>query len=208
MKNKKFLLTTVLPITLSLIAGILILTVNTEFTINMKARSIVSAEKKKFADDIDTLKSKKDDLTKQAAGYDETLLHNEQLYNEIEALGTTLNDYVTDIASAKDTIAELDIIIADKEAYCSSMTELQQETEGEIISLKSGDYKCPSQLKAGRYTAEGKGKIYLYSIANTLKEEAIDLATIDTHSYTFNISSGESIKIDGNVTLKKIETQN
>lgn len=206
MQNKKFLLTTVLPVALSIVVGILIIAINNNFILKSKARTIVMSEKKEFTANINSLKSEEKELTKASAAYDEILAQNTFLIEEVETLKSTHDGYVADIESAKSTIAELDTIIADKQAYYDSLSGIEQETEGDSISLRTGDYKCPSSIKPGRYTAEGTGKIYFYTIANTLKDK-IDLSVTDTHSYTFDITSGESIKIDGSLTLTKVDAQ-
>ncbi len=203
MQNKKFLLTTALPIALSVVAGILIIVINNSFILESKARSTVASEKKEFLSNIKELRAEKKQLTKEAEGYDAELKQNTMLIEEVEALKTTLDEYTADIEAANNTVLELDTAISEKQAYYDSLSELEDETVSDTKTLKSGDYKCPSSIKAGRYTAEGTGKIYFYTIANTLKDKA-DLSTIDTHSYSFEITSGESLKIDGSVTLKKI----
>ncbi len=203
MQNKKFILTTVLPVALSIVIGILIIVINNNFILKSKAHAIVATEKKDFSNKIKSLKSEEKELLQTSAEYDLTLTQNTLLVEEVETLKHTLDGYVADIEAANSTIAELDTSITDKQAYYDSLSGLQSETEGDVITLKTGDYKCPSGIKAGRYTAEGNSKIYFYTIANTLKDK-VDLSVIDTHSYSFDIASGESIKVDGNVTLKKI----
>lgn len=207
MKNKKFLITTVLPIAISLIIGILIVTVTNNFILKSKANSIVESEKKEFINNINALKSEKAQLEATEAEYDEILTQNKALVEEVETLKGTLDEYVSDIASAQSTLADLDSRIAEKQAYLNSISGLTTESESTVITLKKGEYKCPSTIKEGRYTIEGSGTVYVYTIANNLKEK-FDLSVIDTHSYTFDITSGETLKVESTSTLKKIDAEN
>lgn len=204
MKNKKFLLTSALPVALSLLIGIPIITVTNDFILKSKASSIVAAEKKDYSSEIKSLESEKKALEAKSEEYDTALKENTAHLEEIEALKSSLEAYTSDLQKATETIAGLDKSIADKQAYLGSLSDLQTAAETETVKLKSGDYKCPSDLKEGRYTAEGSGKLYFYTIANTLKD-IVDLSVTDSHSYTFDIVSGESIKAESEITLTRLE---
>lgn len=203
MTKKKFLLTVVLPVCLSIIAGLLIIILNYNNVLGTRARAVVSNEKAQLNEEISQLSAEKDSLTAQISSYDETLSANASEVQEIDTLSNELQTYTTDIENMKSRITEIDSQISEKSIYLSGLDTLPKESEGEKITLSKGEYKCPADIKAGRYRAEGSGIIYIYSIANSLTAKE-DLSTIDTHSYTFDIKSGESIKIDDSVTLTEV----
>ena len=111
--------------------------------------------------------------------------------------------YGTSESELRKKIAEAEKKISEKTEYLSSITDIPVEVQGEKKTLKSGEYKSPSQIKAGRYTAEGNGTIYLYTISNSLRLKE-NLSLINSHSYTFEITSGETLKIDGTVSITEL----
>lgn len=203
MSKKRFILTVVLPVCISLLIGILIIVLNNNFILNSRAIAIVASEKSNFNSQISELKKERDKLEGEIADYDKTLADNSLLTEEVEALKSELEHYVSDVDAAKARSEKLKVQITEKKTYLDSLSKIESETEGDSLKLSDGEYKCPSELPSGRYKAEGTGKLYRYSISNslTLKE---DLSTIDTHSYTFDLEAGETIKIEGTLTLTEL----
>lgn len=203
-KNKKFFLTVILPVFVSIVVGIIIVALNSNALLKTQATAVVSGEKNKFAAEMSKLKSEKKELSQTAAKYDKMLEENQLLLEEINALTAELNDYTTAIEKAKETITSLDTSITEKTSYNDSLSSLSADTDGSSKSYKDTKLNIPTDLKAGRYRADGEGKLMIYTIAGTLQDKQ-DLSLLDTHSYTFDISSGQSVKIEGALSLTEIK---
>lgn len=202
-KNKNFLLTVILPIFVSIIIGIVIVVLNSNALLKTQATAVVSGEKSKFTLEMSKLKSEKKELSQTAAKYDKMLEENQLLLEEINSMTAELNDYTAAIEKAKETITSLDTSISEKTSYNESLSSLSADTDGSSKSYKDTKLNIPTDLKAGRYRADGEGKLMIYTIAGTLRDKQ-DLSLLDTHSYTFDISSGESVKIEGSLSLTEI----
>ena len=203
LKNKNFLLTVILPIFISIIIGVIVIVLNSENILHTQSSAVIASEKKQMSDNMSDLKVEKKELMRKAAEYDKTLEDNQILIDEIKALTDELNDYTENIESAQTTITELDSAIADKTAYNESLTSVSGGEIGKSKSYTNIKLQIPSDLKAGRYTAEGKGTLLIYTIAGSLREKQ-NLSLLDTHSYTFDIASGEAIKIEGTLSITEI----
>lgn len=203
LKNKSFIITVILPIFISIIVGVVIIVLNSNSILKTQASTAVALEEKKMNQEITTLKSQKSELSVTAAEYDQTLEDNRLLLEEVTALKEELNDYTSSIEKAKETITELDNSIAEKTAYNENLSQLSSNNPGNTKSYTNTKLNVPSDIKAGRYKAEGKGTLMIYTIAGTLQDKQ-NLSIIDTHSYTFDISSGQSVKIDGTLSLTEI----
>ncbi len=200
MRNKKFYLTTVLPILLSVVAAVVIVLLNSSSILHTRAATRVANEKGAMRAGISDMKNEQKELRREEAEYDKVIEDNQKLIGEVESLRQELESYNTDINRGAEKNSGLDASLADKQTYLDSLNDIQPETEGGTRKLKEGTYKSPADLPAGKYRAEGSGKLYLKDISNRQKDKA-DLATTDTHSYVFEIAEGESIKTEGDITL-------
>ena len=116
-----------------------------------------------------------------------------------------MEEYNKSIEHAKQTIAELDTSIAQKTEHMESLQSLASNIAGKTKVYKDTKLNIPLDMKSGRYKAEGTGTLMIYSISGTaLSDKVTDLSLIDTHSYTFDIESGQSIVIKGTVSLTEI----
>lgn len=203
LKNKNFLLTFFLPIGISLIIGVVIISLNSQSILNTKATAQIISEKNEMNSGISTLSAEKKDLLYTEADYNRQIEDNRLLFDEIQALTTELNSYIESIDAANQTIARLDKTIAEKKAYNESLNSLSPQTQTGTKKYSNIKLNIPQDLAAGRYKAEGTGTLLIYTIASTLEEKQ-NLSVLDSHSYTFNLSSGQSIKIEGTLSLTKI----
>ncbi|MGN0163848.1 MAG: coiled-coil domain-containing protein [Candidatus Ornithomonoglobus sp.] len=207
MNRKKFILTIVVPVAVSIIIGIIIIIFSNSFIIPSKVRVAADSEKSRLGAETAELQKQKEELEKQIEAYDNEISKCESLLTEIQKRQDTLEDYESELEETKEKIAGLDKQIEEKNNILNALSDVKEETEGESKELDEGEYKCPADIAAGRYTIEGDAKIYLYSLANTLSKKE-DLSTLDTHSFKLEITSGESLKVEGGkVTLKSIETK-
>lgn len=204
LKNKKFFLTSVLPVIISVILGVIIVSVNNNLIINIRANSTVNSEKEQMQKDIKDFEDQKISLQYTAADLDKKIEDDRILFEEIQALKKELEDYNTDIADAKTTIGQLDTSISEKSKYNANLDRLNNQSVVSEKTYTNIKLNIPGDVSAGRYKATGKGKLYIYTIANTLQEKQ-DLSLLDSNSYTFSISSGQYIKIEGTITLTNIE---
>ncbi len=203
-KNKKFILTAVLPIIISIILGIIIIAVNSNMIINMRAKATISNEKEQMEKDINSFEDQKISLQYTAANLDKKIEDDRILLEEILALEKELENYNNDIADANTTITQLDNSIAEKTKYNENLDKLSNQSVTSEKTYTDVKLNVPNDISSGRYTATGTGKLFIYTIANTLQEKQ-DLSLLDSHSYTFNISSGQYIKIEGTITLTNIK---
>ena len=203
LKSKNFILTVILPIFISIVAGIVIIVLNSHSVLKTQASAVVANEKRAMNSAMSDLKSEKKDLKYEAAEYDKTLEDNRLLLDEVNALTAELNDYTTSIENAKETITALDTSISEKKAYNESLASMSGNDTGGTKSYTNAKLNIPSDLKAGRYKAEGKGTLMIYTIASTLQDKQ-NLALLDTHTYTFDITSGQSLKIEGTLSVTEI----
>ena len=206
LKNKNFVLTVILPIFVSIIIGIIIIVLNSTSILHTRATANVENEKRIMKTEMASMKKEREALLYDAADYDKTLEDNRLLVEEVDALKEDLNDYNESIEAAKEDIEELDIAIEEKTAYIESLSGLTNGELGSSQSFTNVKLNIPTDLKAGRYTAEGTGTLMIYNIAGSLQDNQ-NLSLLDTHSYTFNISSGQSINIEGTLSLTEIIEQ-
>lgn len=195
-----FILTFIVPICLSVIAGILVVALNSRSILHTRAASIVEYEKSEMRDKISELKDEKKELEQKEAEYTKEISKNELLRSEIDALKENIKGYDSDIARASEKNAELDKALNEKQAYLEGLSDIAPVGPGGKYTLKDDDYKCPSDIPAGKYIAKGSGKLYLKDISNRRKDKA-DLSTIESNTYTFEIASGESLTVEGSVEL-------
>ena len=201
MKAKtRFILTVIVPICLSVVAGIAVVILNSKSILHTRAAAIVEYEKSEMKDKIHDLKDEKKQLERKEAEYNKLIKQNELLRSEIEALKKSIEDYDSDIERATEKDAELDKEIEQKQDYLDGLSEISPDTPGGKYKLRDGDYKCPSDIPAGKYLAKGTGKLYIKDIANRRKDKA-DLATIESNSYTFEIAAGESLTAEGEIEI-------
>ncbi len=203
LKNKNFLLTIILPIFISTIIGIIVIVLNSTSVIDIQSGAVINREKREMNSAMSELKKEKKELTYKAAEYDKVLEDNRILLDEITALNDELTEYINNIASAKDTVAQLEQSITDKTEYNESLNNLSGNEQGKTRSYSNVKLAIPGELKSGRYKAEGKGTIMIYTIAGTLQDKQ-NLSVLDTHSYTFDIISGQTLKIEGTLSLTEI----
>lgn len=202
-KNKNFLLTVIVPIFISIIAGIIIIVLNSKSILMTRATTTIETEKRTMTREMNKLNSEKDNLELDAARYDKTLKENQILVNEVAALTEDLAYYMSGIEKANSTITELDATIEAKTAFNNSLDGVTSSQPGATLSFTDRKLNIPTDLKDGRYKAEGTGTLMIYTIAGTLQDKK-DLSLTDTNTYTFDIASGQSLKIEGTLSITEI----
>ena len=204
MNKLRFYLTIILPICLSVVLGILIVVLNFNSVLQSRTAAKVDKEKSDMQREISLLKERQKELEREEAKYDKIIEENETIISETNALSAELKAYDDDIARASEANDTLDKSLTEKQAYLSGLSDLPTVTDGKKYALKNGNYKCPSDIPSGKYRAEGTGKLYLKDISNRIKDR-VDLSTLETGSYVFEISSGESVNTDGVITLTSLK---
>ena len=202
-RNKNFLLTVILPIFISIIAGIVIIVLNSKSILLTRATASVEAEKRAMTHEMSELNSEKDELTAISAEYDKTLEENKFLLSEVTRLTEDLANCITEIENAGLIIKELDTAIDTKTAFNNSLEGVTASKPGDTLKFTNKKLNIPTDLKAGRYKAEGTGTLMIYTIAGTLQDKK-NLSLTDTNTYTFDIASGQSLKIEGTLSITQI----
>lgn len=202
-RNKNFLLTVILPIFISIIAGIVIIVLNSKSILLTRATASVEAEKRAMTHEMSELNSEKDELTAISAEYDKTLEENKFLLGEVIRLTEDLANCITEIENAGLIIKELDTAIETKTAFNNSLEGVTASKPGDTLKFTNKKLNIPTDLKAGRYKAEGTGTLMIYTIAGTLQDKK-NLSLTDTNTYTFDIASGQSLKIEGTLSITQI----
>ena len=202
-RNKNFLLTVILPIFISIIAGIVIIVLNSKSILLTRATASVEAEKRAMTHEMSELNSEKDELTAISAEYDKTLEENKFLLGEVTRLTEDLANCITEIENAGLIIKELDTAIETKTAFNNSLEGVTASKPGDTLKFTNKKLNIPTDLKAGRYKAEGTGTLMIYTITGTLQDKK-NLSLTDTNTYTFDIASGQSLKIEGTLSITQI----
>ncbi|MBQ3425577.1 MAG: hypothetical protein IJH37_00340 [Clostridia bacterium] len=201
MKSKTHLiLTFIVPVCISVLAGIIVVVLNSRSILHTHAASVVEFEKNDMREKISDLKDEKKELERKEAEYTKEISKNELLTSEIEALKENIASYDSDIERVSEKNAELEKSIEEKQSYLDGLSDISADKPGGKYSLKDKDYKCPSDIPAGKYVAKGTGKLYLKDISNRRKDK-VDLSTIESNTYTFEIASGESVTVEGTIEL-------
>ncbi|MCH5211915.1 MAG: hypothetical protein J1G06_02780 [Oscillospiraceae bacterium] len=188
-------------------AGIVIVVLNNKSILHTRAEARVAGERSMMNSEMTSMREEQKTLRRDEAKYDKIIEDNQSVINNVESLRSQLALYDTDLENANATNAELDNSISENQAYLDSLNSIKETTDGEERTLKDGNYKSPSDLSPGKYRAEGTGIILLKNIANAQKDR-IDLSITDTHSYVFEIASGESINVNGEITLTELISEN
>ena len=145
-KNRNFLLTVILPIFISIIAGIVIIVLNSQSILNTRATATVENEKKIMNSEMAELNSEKEDLKYKVAEHNKTLEENRLLVEEVTALTEELATYNTNIETAKTTIKELDVSIESKTAYYNSLSSMSGTDTGTTVSYTDKKLNIPIYL--------------------------------------------------------------
>ncbi len=200
MKRLQFYLTIALPIALSFALGILVIILNSNSILHTQAVTRVNAEKSGMQSEISNARAELSSLKKEEAEYDRLIGENSALIDEIKHLTDELEQYKSDIDRVTASNSELTKSLEEKKSYLEGLNSIKSYSDGGKFKLKDKTYKCPADIPAGRYKAEGKGKLHLISISNNAKDSK-DLSTTESNTYVFDIASGESVRVEGTVEL-------
>lgn len=204
MRNKKILAAVLTPLAIGIAAGAAIVLCHNSFGTEAYCLSLINGEKNEMQSSINKLIDERKKLLSDNDQYDITINENGLKTSEIDSLIEEYKQYNSKLEELQQTYNEMNNQINTKKAYVEQLEKISNSVSGEKQTLKAGEYKCPSQLSAGRYIIEGTGYFYIYSIANTasLKE---NLSTIDTHSFVFDIREGETLKLDEDCSITSVE---
>lgn len=204
MISKKIFLAATIPLVIAVAAGSAIIICHNSFGNETYCLSLVANEKNEMQNSIDELVSKRKQLLSDNDKYDILINENGLKTSEIDSLIEEYDSYTLKLDELKENETSLDDQIITKKSYIEQLDQISVPVTGEKKTFSAGEYKCPSQIPAGRYMIEGSGYFYIYSIANTasLKE---NLSTIDTHSFVFDIAEGESIKLTEECSISSVE---
>lgn len=170
-----------------------------------KARPTLYTEITAFEEGTAQTKAQNEELEKQLEDIDTELSSKNTVNNYYMEYKKTHDDLNTEISDLKKQSSDLDSAIAEKQSELNGTEGLTQGKKGKTYNLTSEEiYTCPDKIPASRYTAKGSGTFTIMTSSGKARaSQNLDVAY--DHSYTFNLSEGEKIKVTGSVTLTEIK---
>lgn len=188
---------------------ILILAVSSVFF--TYGHAVKSQAKNNFQNELSSLETENYKLEKKRSELKDYVSETESDIETKYEIGLEAEEYTSKLEAVKQeaeaaeqTLAELEASIEKKQEYLKQADSIKPLTEGNIISVTAETLECPSDISPGRYIAEGSGNLLIYTSANKLRISEI-LTSIDTNSFTFDIESGESVKVTDSVIFTELK---
>ena len=125
----------------------------------------------------------------------------------------TVNGYYMEYKKKHDSLAEEISALQSRIAQLDSDIEKMKKNSGSVAETKKGSkrtltanksYICPIQIPEGRYVAEGNGILTVLKSSGRARISQNLTATYN-HSYTFDLSEGETIQVSENITLTELK---
>lgn len=188
---------------------ILILAVSSVFF--TYGHAVKSQAKNNFQNELSSLETENYKLEKKRSELKDYVSETESDIETKYEIGLEAEEYTSKLdavkqeaEAAEQTLAELEASIEKKQEYLKQADSIKPLTEGNIISVTAETLECPSDISPGRYIAEGSGNLLIYTSANKLRISEV-LTSIDTNSFTFDIESGESVKVTDSVIFTELK---
>ncbi len=169
-----------------------------------KAKREIRAEMKVFGDENERLEQKRADLKNEISDFEEKIDSKNEVAEEAEEYMTEYENLKSGVDEAEKTLSEMNLSIERKKAYLEQSKDIKKLSEGKSVYASDKTLKCPSDIAEGRYIASGGGNLLVYNSSDSLRISE-NLGSIDTNSFTFDISAGESVKAAGSVTFTELK---
>lgn len=189
-------------------AVIVILAVSAGFFAHSHATK--SQAKNNFKNELSALETENYKLEKKRSELKDSVSETESDIEAKNEIGLEAEEYINkleatrqEVEAANQTLSNLETSIEKKQEYLKQADSIKPPVEGNILSVMSETLDCPSDISPGRYIAEGSGNLLIYNSSNKLRISE-NLTNIDTNSFTFDIESGESIKVTDSVTFTEL----
>ena len=164
------------------------------YNIHSQASMLLNREISELNTQYNNINSQKQMLENQKKDLQSQISDKSYINKEIETSVKQTDKLTKDIQEAKNKIAVLDTQIAEKKNTLLKIEAIASAASGKRLTLKEGTYECPGNIAPGRYTISGKNTLLIYNSSNSLKISE-NLSRLDDNSFTFNIESGEKIRI-------------
>ena len=164
----------------------------------------LNQEIKEFEDSTLEAREQNKEMQQQIDDMDTELSTKDTVNNYYMEYKKTHDDLSLEVSELKKLLAELDSELAAKQGAAGSQS-VAEAKKGRTYNLtENTSYTCPDKIPEGRYTAKGSGTFTITSSEGKTRVSQ-NLDTAYEHSYTFNLSQKESIKVTGEVTLTEIK---
>lgn len=150
------------------------------------------------------LNKRKDALRDEISAIERDIESKSEISEEAQEYADRLNEIKAEVERANRTLTEQDETIKKKNEYIEKSDGIKILSRGRSVSLSDKTLKCPDDIAAGRYIAEGRGNLLIYNTENKLRISE-DISSIDTNSFTFDIEEDESVKATETLTLTTLK---
>lgn len=193
---------------ISVSAATLILAVAAGFFAHSYATK--SSANERFENELSTLNAdnyklekKRSDLKDSVSEIETDIENKNEIGFEAQEYSNQLEAIKQELETSNETFTELNDSIEKKQEYIEKADSIKTLVEGDTFSITSETLDCSADISAGRYIARGSGNLLIYNSSDKLRISE-NLSTIDTNSFTFDITSGESVKVTETVTLTEL----
>ena len=202
-KKKKLFLSLIIALTLILTAGAAVFGINRHTT--LLASGDVATETARIMAENELLKTRRDILAGDVGAKTDDTERKDALNKEIAEMTGEISTMKSDLAAAEKAGKELNTRTTALQKTLTALNSGMNPKKGQSTQVGERGLRCPATIKAGRYIATGDGIITIIA-ANGSPRVSEDLLTIDTGSYTFDLTDSESVEADsGNVTLTELK---
>ncbi len=163
-----------------------------------------------LAAEIQSLTTENANLTSRKERLQSDINSNSGNYTELEKLNadiTSLQKQLDDTASKiSQTEKDIDSIkkkISSADSTARALNSGTNLTEGRSVLAENEKLSVPNDLSAGRYVASGSGTITISSSGSARDSQV--LSSLDTGTYTFNLTNGQSVTAHGSVTITELK---
>ena len=150
--------------------------------------------------DTETITAESEKIKEQISAVDADLSTRDTVNGYYMEYKKTHDSLTEEISSLQSKIEQLDRDIEAKKSEMGN-ADTGETKKGKKYSLSAGEsYSCPDKIPAGRYVAEGEGQLTVLNSAGRARISQ-NLSVAYDHTYTFDISKGEKIRVSEDITL-------
>lgn len=172
--------------------------------VRRKAKKELKSEISLLQSENYRLEKKQSDLKDDISDIEDEIDSKNEIAEEASEYMAEYENLKAGVAEAEKSLSELNASIERKQTYLKQSKTIKKLSETEEIYVSGETLKCPADISAGRYIASGDGNLLVYNTSNSLRLSE-NLGSIETNSFTFDISAGESVKAAGSVTLAELK---
>lgn len=154
--------------------------------------------------DTETITAESEKIKEQISAVDADLSTRDTVNGYYMEYKKTHDSLTEEISSLQSKIEQLDRDIEAKKSETDD-ADTGETKKGKKYSLSAGEsYSCPDKIPAGRYVAEGEGQLTVLNSAGRARISQ-NLSVAYDHTYTFDISKGEKIRVSEDITLTELK---